>query len=156
MTEPKYVGLQKDEIPTVDYDNGKVAAHIVSGTWKGVEGPFKPLTDIHLSYIEFKPGGKFEIHIPKNQNIFLYIVKGELKVNGDTVSIHHLVEFNHDGQVIEMKATSNAIILLGYATPFNEPFYAYGPFVMNTHDEIVQAYEDMKKGVFGRAEELTD
>ena len=154
MTEPKYVGLQKGDIPVAEYDNGKVAAHMVSGEWNGVKGAFNPLTDIHLSFIYFKEGGKYTIQVPKEQNVFLYIVKGEIKVNGDFARIHHLVEFNHDGQTIEMKATSDAIILFGYATPFNEPFFAYGPFVMNTREEIMQAYEDMKNGKFGNEEEL--
>lgn len=154
MTPPKYVGLQADDIPTVELDNGKVIAHVVSGKWNGFEGAFQPLTDIHLSFIYFKEGGKFEIQVPKEQNVFLYIVKGEIKVNGDSAHIHHLVEFNHDGKVIEMKATLNALILFGYATPFHEPFFAYGPFVMNTKEEIQQAYEDMKNGIFGNGEDL--
>jgi len=154
MIDPKYVGLQKEDIPVVELDNGKVAAHIVSGEWEGTKGPFEPLTDIHLSFIYFKEGGKYTIQIPKEQNVFLYIVKGEIKVNGDFARIHHLVEFNHDGKTIEMKATVDAVILFGYATPFNEPFFAYGPFVMNTREEIMQAYEDMKNGKFGDAEEL--
>ncbi len=154
MTEPKYVGLQKGDIPVAEYDSGKVAAHILSGSWNAVDGPFKPLTDIHLSFIYFEEGGKYTIQIPKEQNVFLYIVKGEIKVNGDFAAMHHLVEFNHDGQTIEMKATADATILLGYATPFNEPFFAYGPFVMNTREEIMQAYEDMKNGKFGNEEEL--
>src|SRR4051794_36626069 len=154
MTEPKYTGLQKENIPIADYDHGKVSAHIVSGDWNGVKGPFEPLTNIHLSFIYFKEGGKFTIQVPKEQNVFLYIVKGEIKVNGDFARIHHLVEFNHDGQTIEMKGTTDAVILFGYATPFNEPFFAYGPFVMNTREEIVQAYEDMKNGKFGNEEEL--
>jgi redox-sensitive bicupin YhaK (pirin superfamily) len=154
MTEPKYVGLQKESIPVAEFDNGKVAAHIVAGNWNGVEGPFKPLTDIHLSFIFFQEGGKFTIQIPKEQNVFLYIVNGEIKVNGDFARIHHLIEFNHDGLIIEMKATVDALILFGYATPFYEPFFAYGPFVMNTREEIMQAYEDMKNGKFGNEEEL--
>lgn len=154
MMEPKYVGLQKDNIPVVEYDQGKVKAHIVSGNWNGTDGRFKPLTDIHLSFIYFDEGGKFQLQIPKTQNVFLYIVKGEIKVNGDLAQIHHVVEFNNDGQVVEMKATTEAIILLGYATPFHEPFFAYGPFVMNTREEIMQAYDDMKNGKFGNAEEL--
>jgi redox-sensitive bicupin YhaK (pirin superfamily) len=156
MIDPKYVGLQKEDIPVVELDNGKVAVHIVSGEWNGRKGPFEPLTDIHLSFIYLKEGGKYTIQIPKEQNVFLYIVEGEMKVNGDFARIHHLVEFNHDGQTIEMKATSDAIILFGYATPFNEPFFAYGPFVMNTREEIMQAYEDMKNGKFGNEEALMD
>lgn len=154
MTEPKYIGLQKEDIPLAEYDNGRVAAHIVCGDWDGVKGPFEPLTDIHLSFINFKAGGKFTIQVPKEQNIFLYIVKGEIKVNGDVATVHHLVEFNHDGKIIEMKATADSTILFGYATPFNEPFFAYGPFVMNTREETMQAYEDMKNGKFGKEEEI--
>ena len=149
MTEPRYVGLQKEDIPVVEVDNDNVSIHAVSGNWNGTEGPFKPLTDIHLSYIQFKAGGKYQIQIPKEQTVFLYTVKGELKVNGDVATIHHLVEFLHDGQVIEMKAISDSTILFGYATPFHEPFFAYGPFVMNTKEEIQQAYEDMQNGKFG-------
>ncbi|MDQ6812835.1 MAG: pirin family protein [Bacteroidota bacterium] len=156
MVEPKYVGLQKDGIPVAELDNGKVEAHIVSGTWNGTKGPFEPLTDIHLSFIYFKEGGKYTIQIPKEQNVLLYIVKGEIKVNGDFASIHHLVEFNHDGLTIEMKATADAIILFGFATPLNQPFFAYGPFVMNTREEIMQAYEDMKNGTFGDGEALLE
>ncbi|MDB5245906.1 MAG: pirin family protein [Segetibacter sp.] len=154
LTLPKYIGLQAEDIPVAKYDHEKVKAHIVSGNWNGVQGAFEPLTDIHLSFIDFKEGGKFDIKIPKEQNVFLYIVKGEIKVNGDDARIHHLIEFNHDGQMIEMKATTDAIILFGYATPFHEPFFAYGPFVMNTREEIQQAYEDMKNGKFGNGEDL--
>ncbi|MCW3080574.1 pirin family protein [Segetibacter sp.] len=156
MTEPKYIGLQKTEIPVAEYDNGKVAAHIVSGEWNDVKGPFNTLTDIHLSYMYFKVGGKYTTQVPKEQNIFLYIVKGEMKVNGDIARLHHLVEFNRDGQTVEMKATADSIILFGYATPFNEPFFAYGPFVMNTREEIMQAYDDMKNGKFGDEQALLD
>jgi redox-sensitive bicupin YhaK (pirin superfamily) len=156
LTEPKYVGLQKEEIPVFEMDHSNVTLHAVSGNWNGTEGAFKPLTDIHLSFIYFKEGGRFQVEVPKEQNVFLYIVKGELKINGDFAQIHHLVDFNHDGQVIEMKATTDAIILFGYATPFHEPFFAYGPFVMNTREEVEQAYEDMKNGKFGNAEDLMD
>ena len=156
LTSPKYVGLQKEDIPVVEVDNGNVMIHATSGTWADVEGPFKPLTDIQISFIYFKEGGKFQAEVPKDQNVFLYIVKGELKINGDFAQIHHIVEFNHDGQVIEMKATTDAIILFGYATPFHEPFFAYGPFVMNTREEVQQAFEDMKNGQFGNAEDLMD
>lgn len=154
MTEPKYTGLQKEQIPFEAFDHGKVKAHYISGSWNGKEGAVKPLTDIHLSYIAFEEGGKYEIQVPKDQNVLLYVVKGELKINGDDVRIHHLVEFNHDGQVIEMKANTEALLLFGWATPYHEPFFAYGPFVMNTREEVQQAYKDLKNGVFGKEENL--
>jgi redox-sensitive bicupin YhaK (pirin superfamily) len=156
MTAPKYMGLQASDIPLVNIDNGKVTAHILSGNWNGTKGPFEPLTDIHLSFISFKKAGKFGVQVPQNQNIFLYIVKGEIKVNNDVGIIHNLIEFEHDDGEIQIEAATDAIILLGYATPFNEPVVAYGPFVVNTRQEVQQAYEDLKNGKFGNEEDLMD
>jgi hypothetical protein len=149
MTKPKYVGLQKEEIPTLSWDNGLVTAQIISGVWDGEKAPIEPLTDIHLSIIDFKAGGAHTFHIDNDKTVFLYIVKGEMKINGEPTGMHHLVEFNNDGKIIEMKAITDSVILFGYATPFKEPFVAYGPFVMNTQEEIMQAYEDYNKGKFG-------
>ncbi len=59
------------------------------------------------------------------------MVKGDLRINNETAQMHHLLEFNQDGKIIEMKAISDAVILFGYAFAFHEPFVAYGPFVMN-------------------------
>jgi len=154
MIKPDYKGLQKDEIPTLQWDEGKIKAHVVAGDWEDVEGPVKPHTDIHLSYIEFKKGGMVVFTIPHERNIFLYVVRGSLRINGDDTHEHHLIEFNHDGEVIDIKATSDALILFGYATPFHEPIVAYGPFVMNTQEEIQQAYRDYHAGKFGDEEKL--
>jgi redox-sensitive bicupin YhaK (pirin superfamily) len=68
--------------------------------------------------------------------------------------MHHLLEFNHEGEVLEMKATHDSIILFGHATPFREPFVAYGPFVMNTKEEIMAAYDDFNNGKFGNEDSL--
>lgn len=154
MTEPKYTGLQKEQIPSVPLDNGKVILHPVSGKWDEVNGPVNALTAIHLCWIEFSENGQASFQVPAEQNIFFYVVKGEVAVNGTDVGMLHLTEFNHDGDEVQVKANTDAVVLFGYATPFREPLVAYGPFVMNTRDEIMQAYDDFNKGKFGNAEAL--
>jgi quercetin 2,3-dioxygenase len=154
MVAPKYVGLQKEEIPVVELNDGKVKAHVLSGNWDNAEGPFHPLTDVELSWIEFKEGGKHTFKIPVDKNIFCYIVRGAIKINGDEIGEHHLIEFNQDGEVIEMKGMCDSIILFGYATPYGEPIVAYGPFVMNTQEEIQQAYHDYHAGRLGDPDAL--
>ena len=154
MTEPHYVGVQKEDIPTLSLDDGKVNAHLVAGNCDGTDGAVKPLTDIHLAWIDLKEGGRMNRRIPPMQNIFLYVVKGEIRVNGEDVRMHHIVEFTHEGEYVEIKALHDALILFGYATPFHEPFAAYGPFVMNTREEVMQAYEDYHSGKFGKEEAL--
>lgn len=154
MTEPRYTGLQKDGIPTLVMDDGKVVLYPVSGKWQHTEGPVQPLTDIHLSWLEMKKGGEVRFDVPAEQTTFFYVVKGVVTVNETDVQPLHLVEFEKNGEELKIRATSDAVILFGYATPFNEPFVAYGPFVMNTQAEIQQAYDDYNKGRFGNAEDL--
>jgi quercetin 2,3-dioxygenase len=154
MTEPRYVGLHKEEIPTAELDGGKVSINAVSGSWYGTTGPIKPLTDVELASIYFTEGGATNFSVPKEKNILFYVVKGQVKVNGREATQHQLAKFGHDDEEINIKADTNSIILFGHATPFREPFAAYGPFVMNTREEINQAYEDFNKGLFGK-EKLT-
>jgi redox-sensitive bicupin YhaK (pirin superfamily) len=149
MTEPFYQGLQEKDIPRVWLDGDKIVAHIVFGAWKAAEAPFQPFTDIHLARIDYKEGGKTGFFIPKEKNILFYVVQGVVRVNGKDVQQHDLAVFAHDDETIEVTALSNAIILFGHATPFHEPFIAHGPFVMNTREEIKQAYDDYSSGKFG-------
>ena len=154
MTSPKYIGLQKEDIPTASWDDEKVIAHVIAGKWDNIPGPVQPLVDIHLAWLEFKEGGKHNFTIDPQKNIFCYVVKGTLKINGEEVHNHYLVEFNTDGTIIEMKATTDAVLLLGFASPLKEPIVSYGPFVMNTSEEIQQAYADYRAGKFGNEESI--
>jgi quercetin 2,3-dioxygenase len=149
MVQPSYRGLQKKDIPTVELDGGKVAVNAVSGDWAGAKGAFSPLVDIQLASIYFKAGGVYETSIGAERNIFFYVVKGKVKVNGQEAKMHDLVAFNHDSEEIKTGALEDSIILFGHAIPFNEPIVAQGPFVMNTQEEIMQAYQDYRNGAFG-------
>lgn len=154
MVAPKYTGLQEDAIPKVPLDDGKVTLHAVSGGWNGVTGPVQPLTDIALARIDLKEDGKASFAVPAHKNIFFYVVHGEVNVNGQDVAMHHLAQFNNDGEGLHISANTDALVLLGHATPFREAFAAYGPFVMNTREEIMQAYDDYHKGKLGSEEDL--
>ncbi len=149
MTDPNYVGLQKKDIPDVELDGGKVTINAVSGNWEGTPGAFTPLADIQLATLNFKSGGKLDIDIAEGRNIFFYVINGKLKVNGREAEMHSLVEFNNDGSQVSVEAASDAVLLLGHAEPFNEPVVAQGPFVMNTQQEITEAYNDYRAGKFG-------
>lgn len=149
MIDPNYVGLQKNEIPTFDLDGGKVKVQQLFGEWTGVNGAFEGTFPITMSTIYLEKGGKFEKEIPSEQNIFFYIVRGELIVNGTNVMFRHLVEFDNTGSKIEVEALEDSIVILGHAVPFHEPMVAQGPFVMNTQQQIQEAYQDYQAGKFG-------
>ncbi|MDO6391200.1 pirin family protein [Pontibacter sp. BT731] len=149
MTSPKYIGLQKNKIPTVELDNGNVRVNVISGSWGEVEAPIQNLSDIHMVSIELLKGGEFVYNIPSERNIFFYVVRGAVKVNGQTAEKLTLVEFGNEGKEVKVEATEDAYILFGHAHPFNEPVVSHGPFVMNTEDEIRAAFRDYQMGKMG-------
>lgn len=139
MTEPRYIGRQQDEIPT----------EIVDGVKRNfVSQAVTTLTDITLQTIEMLTESQTTLKIPPGQNVFFYVVKGNLLVNGSEISAPRLVEFADEEDEIEVKAQSQAYLLFGHATPFNEPIVSYGPFVMNTREEILAAIQDYEAGKF--------
>lgn len=153
MAEPFYIGKQQEEIPVLQFDEGKVTANLISGQWKDVNGAFESSTGIFLSTIQFKAGSEIEVSIPAAHNIFFYVIGGEINVNGISVRSLHLAEFNNDGDTLTISVKNDSTLLLGHAMPFNEPVVSQGPFVMNTQQEIMQAYQDYRTGKFGVWEE---
>lgn len=149
MTEPKYVGLQKEEIPVVELDGGKVKAQVVLGEFSGTKAPLQSFTNINFATLYLEEGAKISLNIPAEQNIFFYVVRGKVNVNEAEAAKIHLVEFDNEGSKVEVVAHEKSIILFGQATPFKEPMVAQGPFVMNTQQEIMEAYQDYQNGKFG-------
>ena len=149
MTAPYYKGLQQDDIPTVAFDEGRITARVVSGNFGETHGAFKTLTPINLAVVSFKLGARANFKIPADENIFFYVIKGELNVNENSAKALHLVEFNNNDEDLHIEALADSTLLLGYAKPFNEPVVARGPFVMNSMDEIDQAYQDYQSGKLG-------
>lgn len=149
MTAPFYEGLQKEQIPYIVLDNGKVTVNLVSGEWEGEQAAFKSDIGVQLNTIYFKASGKLTIPVEEANNLFFYVIKGSLLVNGAEVKALNLAEFNHDGTELNLVAEHDSILLFGQALPLNEPKVAQGPFVMNTQEEIAQAYQDYQQGKFG-------
>lgn len=148
MTEPRYRGMQREEIPTVVTDGG-VELSVVSGSWEGTSGPFETLTDVSLSVARFKPGGRLRVEVEAGRSVLCYVVSGTLKVDGRAAEARHTVEFGDEGVGVEVEAESEAVLLLGHAARNREPVASYGPFVMNTREELEQAVRDYRAGRFG-------
>ena len=138
FTEPRYVGLQRDQIPV----SGAVS--VISGRFEAFRGPVESLTDVHLMTVSLAVGMRVTLPAPAGRNVFFYIVRGTL----DAGEQYQLIEFNDDGDAIEIEALTDALVLFGHAAPYGEPVVAHGPFVMNTREEIVEAIRDYQLGRF--------
>ena len=149
MTDPRYVGLQADEIPTHAMDGGRATAHLISGTFDGHTGPVASLTGVQMMTITLTAGARVTLPAPRGRNVFFYVVRGAVRIAGsDDVGEMQLAEFRDDGEAIEVEALRDAFVLYGHAQPLGEPVVAHGPFVMNTREEIVQAMRDYQAGLF--------
>ena len=149
MTDPRYIGLQRDQIPVVESDEGKVRMQLVSGEYGGVTGPVPSLTGVFMSTVEMKAGSRLYLDNLLDRNVFLYVVRGVIAVQPDIVSAFHLCEFEPEGDELEIRAEHDSVLLLGHAEPIREPVVSQGPFVMNTREEINEAIRDYQAGKFG-------
>lgn len=153
MTDPVYIGLQEEQIPELSLNEGKVKIKVVSGHWGDQKSIIQTPTNAHISTIFLKPSGSLTCTVPSDHNIFFYVIRGKITVNGQQVEMYQLAEFNNDGETLHIETETEAILLLGHAKPLKEPVVAQGPFVMNTEQQITEAYNDYREGKFGRWEQ---
>lgn len=150
MVEPNYTGLQKSAIPDVEFDGGKGVLHLVSGQYGSQEGPIDALTSLFTSTVDLQNGGTFQDSLPAGSQVLLYVINGEVEVNGKAAKEHQLVELDLEGSELTVTANQDSQLLYCHGIPFNEPIVAHGPFVMNTQEEIRQAMADYHAGKLGR------
>jgi redox-sensitive bicupin YhaK (pirin superfamily) len=149
MTAPAYTGLQRGEIPALPAAAGKATINLVAGEWEGAHGPVRSLTDVFMSTIELQPGASLRVPNLLTRNVFLYIVRGSVRIGADTASAFHLAELTDQGDELVLESADGALVLFGHAEPIGEPVVSHGPFVMNTREQIIDAINDYQAGRFG-------
>ena len=140
--EPRYTGLQKEQIPS--FRSAGATIDLISGQWERETGPVESLTGLQMMTVHLPAGTSVTLPAPRGRTVFFYVVRGSLNAGEQ----HHLVDFNDDGDAIDVEAVTDALILFGHGEPFREPVVAHGPFVMNTREEIVEAFRDYQAGRF--------
>jgi hypothetical protein len=149
FTQPRYVGLQRDDIPALKTADGKGTVNLIAGEWNGSKGPFESLTGVFMSTVELAAGARVSFPGVKDRSVFLYVVRGRVKVGADQAPEHRLVELGPDGDTVEIEAVGDASLVFGHAEPLGETVVSYGPFVMNSKREIQEAISDYQAGKFG-------
>lgn len=151
MTPPAYVGLQRESIPALPTADGRGRVNLIAGRWGGAEGPIRSLTGAFMSTVQLAAGGRVEFGGVGRRNVFLYVVRGAIEIEGAGAQAHTLVALADEGDRVDIRAIDDAALLFGHAEPIGEPVVAHGPFVMNTREEITQAIRDYQAGLFNVA-----
>jgi redox-sensitive bicupin YhaK (pirin superfamily) len=155
FSKPRYQEIPSSKIPLMT--NGDVTARIIAGDALGASAIIE--TRIPIIYVHFtlQPGARTVLSVPKEYNTFAYVVggQGQFGPNNNQKEVHRgqMVIFENNGDQIEVKVSKNTkspfdMLLIG-GTPINEPIARYGPFVMNTKEEVYQAIQDYNEGLMG-------
>lgn len=150
MSSPGYQTLLKADIPVVELPGGAGHLRVIAGEFQGIKGPAKSFTPVHLYDVRVKAGSTTEILVPSGSNSAVFVLQGEASVNGaGPMKEAELARLGQTGERIAIVATTDTILLVLGGEPINEPVARYGPFVMNTKAELVQAMEDYQAGKMG-------
>ncbi len=151
MTPPKYQAITAKDWGI--YSDEGVTVRVLAGDFKGVKGPASTFTPIQIYQAELSKNRSLSLQLPGNSNTGMLVIKGTLKANGAQVPTDHFVVFSNDGEIIMLESDDDAIALILSGEPIQDPIFSYGPFVMNTREEIIKAYEDYNNGLFGYLED---
>lgn len=147
--QPYYHPLTTEETPFFISEDGKITVNVITGLLNNTKGPIPTLTPINAATIHVQKGGKLKLHIPVNHNMFLYLLDGCLKVEGNEIPGKNFIEFKNDGEGIELEAIEATRCLMMSGEPIGEEIVTHGPFVMNTETQIMEAYRDYRMGKMG-------
>lgn len=152
-TAPRYQEIAAASIPEIRSPDGLATVRLIAGTYAGVEAPVKTVSPVIYQHWRFQPGAAFEVPLPQDHNVGVYVFDGSLTVSGVSVQRGQLAVLGAGEAVLlevphAASGPAQALILGG--RPLGEPIAWGGPFVMNTRAEIEEAFADYRAGRMGR------
>ncbi len=149
MSAPGYQTIANDQIPIIPVEGGG-SLRVIAGEVRGVKGPAKTFTPIELYDLRLKAGHRTELRLPAGHNLSLFILSGRIRVN-ETASAGEaeLAVVRRADGAITVRGEEDSVVLVLAGQPIDEPIARYGPFVMNTKVELIQAVQDYQAGKMG-------
>jgi len=151
MSPPRYQELLDRQISIVNLADGGGTVRVIAGEFQKAKGPARTFTPVNLWDVRLKAGHRMDLNLPSGYTTALFVLRGKLKLNAtEQAGEVELVRFDGDGEEITIDAEQDSSVLVLNGEPIDEPIASYGPFVMNTQEEIQQAMRDYQSGRMGR------
>lgn len=147
MTPAAYQAITRADIPTVDIPGG--TARIIAGNLEGTKGPARTFTPLNVWDVRLTADVDTSLPLPDGHNAMVVVLAGHITVDGKGVGAGEIARLSVDGSGAVVHTDGEAMLLILTGEPINEPVAGYGPFVMNSREEIVQAIDDFNSGRFG-------
>ena len=152
--DPKYQAIKYADINRYELKDGAGNIEVIAGDYKGTKGSASTFTPVHMFNAKLNKGGKADFQFPADYNTVLLVLEGQIVINGkEEVPTDHLALMANDGESFEVEATDEAVVLVLSGEPIDEPIAAQGPFVMNTREELAEAFNEFNTGKFGYLED---
>lgn len=153
-TPPKYQSLALDKIPDHRLPKDQGVVRVVSGAFEATAGAAENFTPAHMLDLRLNPGAKVRLPTPKDYNTSLLVLQGQVRANDSPpASEGQFILFKNDGDEVFVESPTESLSLFLSGEPIEEPLVHYGPFVMNSIDEINEAISDFNAGKFGHLED---
>ena len=152
LMPPNYQHLEAAQIPKIFSEDQKVQLNVIAGNQKDQTGLIKTQTTVNVFTAEAQENGMLDVDIPQNHQSLIYVLDGTVLVNDTKVlkkGENQMIVFNQDGNSIHFKAKTTSTILILSGEPILEKVTQYGPYVMNTQTEILEAMRDYQQGKMG-------
>jgi redox-sensitive bicupin YhaK (pirin superfamily) len=153
MTPPKYQEITHNLMGKCKLPAERGVIEIIAGEFKNVKGPASAFTPLHVYNARLKKDAEVEIDFPANFNTGILVIEGSATMNDTLVPADHFILFKNEGESIQIKASEDAVLLVLSGEPIDEPIAQYGPFLMNTWQELEEAIDDVSTGKFGVLED---
>ena len=147
MNRPAYQDIPSHRILEVGLDAG--AARIIAGDFQGVRGPAQTHTPMLVMQIRLVAGGIVEVPVPATWNALAYVISGRVQSSDVVLRERQMAVYGDGASVIELDAAADTEVLVLAGEPIDEPVVSWGPFVMSTAEEIIQARKDYASGRMG-------
>jgi redox-sensitive bicupin YhaK (pirin superfamily) len=150
MTKPRYQSIKDATVPQIMLDDGESFVRVIAGEFAGKKGPAKTFTPMNLWDVRLKANHLAEFKMPRGQTTLVFVLGGQVRLaSGETIGDAEIAVLSADEEEFTLQALNDAKILILGGEPINEPVVGYGPFVMNSMEEIQQAFKDFNSGKMG-------
>jgi len=150
MSAPRYQTILNADIPAINLDGGAGQLRVIAGSYLGHKGPARTFTPVELYDLQLKAGRQAQLSLPEGHNTSVFVLQGRATVNGShEAGEAELIVCKRNGSRVTIDAKEESRILIMSGEPIEEPIARYGPFVMNTKTELIEAIQDYQSGKMG-------
>ena len=150
MTKPRYQSFDEGDFPIIDQGNHEISIKVIAGTFGIASSKVKTFSAINIYELNGPPNSKLKIPLPVGSNTLVFQLSGMSSIEDQQIKKGNLGLLSKSGETFEMKFLEKSKVMILNGEPLGEPVAAYGPFVMNTRLELMEAFRDFQAGKMGQ------